>query len=577
MKRFSELILQLDQTTKTNRKLEAIVQYFRESPPSDAMWALYFLCGNKFKRSVTSAQLRGWAAELAQIPDWLFDECYEAVGDLAETISLIIPHAFVPPMNGDRSESEDRPKNEERSINRASSTLNAWVAEVIEPLTVTPAWQQKKIVIDAWGRLGIHERLVFNKLLTGSFRIGVAKGLVIRALASATGLTTEVITHRLMGNWKPSLAFFEGLSNADTQDTQVSQPYPFFLANPMESDPELLGSPSEWMAEWKWDGIRAQLIRRGGQSFVWSRGDELMTDRFPELHSVLRQLPNGTVLDGEIVAYRDQAILPFTSLQRRIGLKKASKKILNEIPVTFIAFDILEHQSQDIRAADLAYRRQVLDSVCKPLLATPHAEDEVFQLSNEPFDQNKCLLLISESLGFQSWEDLALLRQDCRNRSAEGVMLKRWCSPYRVGRPRGDWWKWKIEPYSVDAVLIYAQRGHGRRASLFSDYTFAVWDGSELVPFAKAYSGLTDEEMKQVDAFVRKNTTERFGSMVKVVPELVFELGFENIQLSSRHKSGVAVRFPRILHWRHDKRPSDADSLETIRRMLVHNLPNRTT
>lgn len=557
MKQFSELYLQLDQTTKTSRKLELMAQYFRDAPIEDAAWALYFLCGSKLKRLVKSTSLRSWAAEVACVPDWLFSECYDAVGDLAETISLLVS-------------AHNREKTDDTTDDPRPVKLSNLICDIVAPLATQVESRKRQIVVDSWNALGAHECFVFNKLLTGSFRVGVSRGLVVRALAEAIGLEPEVLTHRLMGSWEPSPDFIRQLSNPDTRDARISQPYPFFLANSLENLTMDLETPTDWLAEWKWDGFRAQIIRRSGQSFIWSRGEELVTERFPELHSLLKNLPNGTVLDGEIVAYKDNTILPFTSLQRRIGLKNATKKILRDIPVAFVAFDILERDSTDIRDLPLCERRRLLQSLAEPLVAAQRQEEgDVFRLSYDVSNTSQTLLLLSPALLFASWTDLDLLRQNCREQQAEGVMVKHLQSPYRVGRPRGDWWKWKIEPYCVDAVMIYAQQGHGRRAGLFSDFTFGVWDDGKLVPFAKAYSGLTDEEMKQVDAFVRKNTIERFGPMVKIEPELVFELGFENIQLSTRHKSGVAVRFPRILAWRHDKKPKDADSLSTIQAMLT--------
>jgi DNA ligase-1 len=386
------------------------------------------------------------------------------------------------------------------------------------------------------------QRFVWNKLITGEFRVGVSQNLVVRALAEFTGLTGEVVSHRLMGDWQPDRVFYNRLVSKETGDTDISRPYPFFLAYPIEGDPSHLGDPADWIAEWKWDGIRSQMIRRSGQTFIWSRGEELVTERFPELDM---SLPEGTVIDGEILPWKDGLPLPFAQMQRRIGRKVLSAKILADVPVVVIAYDLLEWEGNDTREWPIERRRGQLEALASERL------------------------ILSAQVPIESWEALAVLRAQSRERHVEGFMLKRKGSPYRVGRRKGDWWKWKIQPYSIDCVLIYAQPGNGKRASVLTDYTFGVWDNGELVPFAKAYSGLTNEEIDKVDAWIRRNTIERFGPVRKVKPELVFELAFEGIQKSPRHRSGIAVRFPRMARWRQDKPAAEADTIETIRALLA--------
>jgi DNA ligase 1 len=539
MKRFAALYAALDQTTKTSEKVAALAAYFRAASAEDAAWAVYFLCGRKIRQLVPTKLLREWSAEGAGIEGWLFDECYEVVGDLAETMTLILP----PP-----SENKDMP-------------LHLWMAKRLLPLQTGDVAMKREVVEQAWRELDEQSRFVFHKIITGAFRVGVSRGLVVRGLAEASGIDANVLSHRLMGDWEPTGELFSQWINPSTHDAEISKPYPFFLAHPLESDPVELGDPHDWQAEWKWDGIRAQLIRRTGEVFIWSRGEDLTTDRFPELVSLAKQLPDGVVIDGEIVGYHDGEIMPFAALQRRIGRKQLGKKILSDVPVTLIAFDLLELNGVDIRQQPLSERRAQLEQVI--LDSRLRGNDDGVAGNDESNS-----FLTSTAHHFSSWEELAALRQTSREEHAEGLMLKRLNSPYRVGRPRGDWWKWKIEPYTVDAVLIYAQRGSGKRASLYTDYTFAVWDNGQLVPFAKAYSGLTDAEIARVDRFVRRNTVERFGPVRSVTPELVFELAFENISESNRHKSGVAVRFPRIARWREDLRIEDADSLDTIKAMI---------
>jgi DNA ligase 1 len=527
VKAFANLYIALDETTKTDEKVEALTRYFSSVPAEDAAWAVYFLSGRKPTQLVPARKLREWTAAEARIPDWLFDESYEAVGDLAETMALLLPPC---------GSSTKRP-------------LHEWVEERLLPLRHIGENLQREELLRAWREMDRRQRFVWNKLITGGFRVGVSQSLVVRALSVVSGVDEPVIAHRLMGGWEPTAAFYRSLLSQDTRDADFSRPYPFYLSYPLEGEVSSLGELQDWLAEWKWDGIRAQLIRRAGLTFLWSRGEERITERFPELSKIAALLPAGTVIDGEIVAWKDETQLPFSQLQRRIGRKAADKKILGDVPVIFLAYDLLEHEGVDTRDRELRWRRRCLAGLIE---RTPSGG----------------LLKLSPAVEAQSWEDLASAREQVRQRGAEGLMLKRLSSPYRVGRQRGDWWKWKADPFTVDAVLIYAQRGHGRRASLYSDYTFGVWEGEKLVPFAKAFSGLTDEEIQKIDSFVRENTLEKFGPVRTVKPELVFELAFEGIQHSPRHKSGVAVRFPRMARWRTDKRIEEADSLETVRALL---------
>ncbi len=427
--------------------------------------------------------------------------------------------------------------------------LAVWVEGRLLPLRKMGEDDQRQAVLSAWRAMDQSQRFVWNKLISGSFRVGVSRQLVTRALAKVGGNEPAVVAHRLMGDWEPSASFYESLGRADSTDADLSRPYPFCLAYPLESPPETLGELSAWQAEWKWDGIRSQLIHRDGQTFLWSRGEELITDRYPEIAALGDTLPDGTVVDGEILPWKDDAPLPFAQLQRRIGRKTVGKTILAEVPVVLVAYDLLEVEGEDVRPWPLARRRARLEEV-----ATAIGNPSRFRLS--------------QIVAATAWEGLAEARGNSRSIQAEGLMLKRLDSPYRVGRQRGDWWKWKINPFTLDAVLTAAQRGSGKRASLYTDYTFSVWDGGVLVPIAKAYSGLTDAEIRKVDAFVRKHMLEKFGPVRTVRPELVFELAFEGIQRSPRHKSGIAVRFPRILRWRDDKPAAEADTLETIRGML---------
>ncbi len=527
MKAFAELFAALDETTKTNEKVRALTDYFSSVPPADAAWALHFLIGRRPKRLIETRKLVEWAIAEAGVPDWIFGESYHAVGDLAETIALLLPKA---------AESTELP-------------LHYWVEERLLPLREWDDEHRRESLVSAWREMNEGQRFVWNKLITGGFRVGVSQSLVVRALANVSGLEGAVLSHRLMGDWQPTADFHTAILAKESEDADVSRPYPFFLAYPVEGEISALGDIREWQVEWKWDGIRSQLIRRKWRTFIWSRGEELVTERFPELETLGGLLPEGTAIDGEVLPWVDGLPLPFAQMQRRIGRKVLGAKILSEVPVVILAYDLLEFGGEDVRERPIEWRRARLGEIVELVPSTGR-------------------IVLSPVVAADSWEHLTALRQEARDRRVEGFMLKRLGSPYRVGRKRGDWWKWKIQPFSVDAVLLYAQPGNGRRASLFTDYTFAVWDGDELVPFAKAYSGLTDEEIRKVDAFVRRNTLEKFGPVRHVKPELVFELAFEGIQKSPRHRSGIAVRFPRMARWRTDKKPEDADTLETIRALL---------
>jgi DNA ligase-1 len=526
VREFAQLFAGLDSTTRTNTRIDMLAAYFAsDAPEEDKLWAVALLSGKRPKRPVNTTLLRQWAAAKAGVPDWLFEESYHVVGDLAETISLLV--------SGERSDNQH--------------SLTEWI-EMLIALKDKDETEKEKAVKEAWSQLNRQESFIFNKIITGSFRIGISQSMVVKALSKYTGKEESTLAHRLMGQWVPQLTSFHELVMVESMADDASRPYPFYLAYPLEDEPESLGDIVAWQIEHKWDGIRGQFIKRNNLHFVWTRGEELVTDKYPELGLFAPLLPDGTVIDGEIIVHNGSHPLPFQLLQTRIGRKAVSKKLLKEAPVSLIAYDLLEHEGVDIRSQPLTRRRALLA--------------EVVQKANHP------KLLISKELSFAHWQEAMAERAGARAKFNEGLMLKRRSSVYQSGRRRGDWWKWKIEPLVIDAVLIYAMRGHGRRADLYTDYTFAVWDGAELVPFTKAYSGLTDQEFGQVDHFVKRNTVEKFGPVRSVKPELVFEIAFEGIAASSRHKSGIALRFPRMNRWRKDKKAGDANTLNDLKQML---------
>ena len=530
MKAFAELYARLDASTATNDKRAALADYFASAPAADASWAVWLLSGGKVggarARIAASGELRRWVGEASGLPDWLIEDSYSHVGDLAETLTLLL----------------DEPDSAPPDIG-----LAAWIEGELLPLANAAEDERRRRVLAAWRQLGGTERLVFNKLLTGALRIGVSGGLVQQALAQVSGVDIALVAQRLLGDWTPSAAFHRALLDPAPQPGDRAQPYPFFLASPLEVPAQTLGPVGDWLLEWKWDGIRVQLIRRGDDIALWSRGEERLDGRFPEIEAVLARLPGAAVIDGELLAWADDGgqPLPFTALQTRIQRRKPGPKILAATPVRVLAYDLLERDGQDLRALPLQQRRQQLADLLAAL--------------DEP------RLALSPALQVDGWEQAAALRAGSRERGVEGLMLKQRGSAYLHGRKRGAWWKWKIDPLSIDAVLVYAQAGHGRRSTLYTDYTFALWNADgELVPVAKAYSGLDDGEILALDRWIRAHTIARFGPVRQLEPLQVFELGFEGVNRSARHKSGIAVRFPRILRWRSDKPAAEADHLDAL-------------
>ena len=532
MLRFAQLFDAIDRTTSTNAKVAAMAEYFASAPAGDAAWAVFFLTGRRLKRLVPSAAIRDWTLAATGLEAWLLEESYAVVGDGAETAALVLDQLPA-------TAAEDLP-------------LMQWVEERILPLRQLDASAQQARITTWWRELDRLQRFILLKLLTGELRVGVSQTLVVRALAAAAQLPATTIAARLMGEWTPSAEWFASLLSHEATGEDRSRPYPFFLASPLEAEASTLGDPGEWLIEWKWDGIRAQLVKRVGAVHLWSRGEELITHRFPEIVAAATRLPDGTVLDGEVLAFRDERPMPFSALQQRIGRQKQVAQLVRAVPAVFMTYDILEESGTDIRPVPQHERRARLEAV----------------LATSGPSQASGVLRLSPTLTAESWEALAALRSDARARGVEGLMLKRLTSSYGVGRRRGDWWKWKIDPFTIDAVLIYAQPGSGKRASLLTDYTFGVWDGDRLVPIAKAYSGLSNDEIGEMDRWIRRHTLERFGPVRHVEPLHVFELGFEAIARSTRHQSGIAVRFPRMLRWRKDKKAAEADTLGGVRALL---------
>lgn len=523
MQKFVTLFQNIDQTQSTNEKVLHIQNYFSSCSDEDGAWALFFLCGHRIKRLITGKKLLEWCKEMVAIPSWLIEESYATVGDSAETISLLLP------------------RKEESAYNPYS--LAEWMEKCIQPLKGLDEENQKKQILTFWHQLSTQEIFLINKILTGSLRVGVSALLTLKGLSGAIGISREILSQRLMGDWEPTGSFYANLKS-ESEHNRYLNPYPFYLAYAFEGDLSSLGSLSDWMIEWKWDGIRGQGVIRNAMAALWSRGNELISHQFPELIEAFKTLPEGVVLDGEILAHKEGRPLPFAELQKRLGRKNVSKAMMEKSPVVFMIYDILEFQGTDIRSHALSERRALLEHL------TIHSPK----------------LILSEEIKCQEWDAVHALRLESRERATEGIMLKKRDSVYGVGRQKGFWWKYKVDAMTLDAVLLYAQAGSGRRANLFTDYTFALWKDKELIPITKAYSGLDQKEINELDAWIRRNTEEKFGPVRKVKPLHVFEIAFEGIQLSKRHKSGIALRFPRISRWRKDKPCEECDSLETVKK-----------
>lgn len=525
MKHFAELISTLESTNKTNAKIDAMVHYLNTAPENDKLWFLALFTGKRPKRPVNTNLLKQWALEIIQLPEWLFLESYSSVGDLGETLSLILP----PPEND------------------IQKSLSQWMTELIHLKDQTDE-EKKRYVTESWNGLDYTERFIFNKLIGGSFRIGVSKKLLITALSKYSDIDSSQLMHSIMGKWNVDEMNFDDLITGTNINPDNSKPYPFCLAYPLEKETQELGKPEEWQAEYKWDGIRGQLIKRNTEIFIWSRGEELVTPQFPELVTALEHIPGNFVLDGEILAVNDDEVLNFNELQKRLNRKTITPKMLREIPVKVFVYDILEFDDEDLREKPLSERRKILENL----------------VGTYPVEHIK----ISGNVPFKNWDDLIAIRENSRENNSEGLMLKQKNSHYHSGRKKGDWWKWKVDALTIDAVLIYAQKGSGRRSGYYTDYTFAVKKDDQLVTIAKAYSGLTDKEIMEVSRFVTKNSLEKFGPVRTVKPELVFEIAFEGIGFSNRHKSGVALRFPRIARWRRDKKADEIDDIEEVKKLI---------
>ncbi|ASW73609.1 ATP-dependent DNA ligase [Chryseobacterium piperi] len=525
MRHFAELINALESTNKTNAKIDAIIDYLERTPDEDKVWFIALFTGKRPKRNVNTNYMKEWALEITKLPFWLFQESYSSVGDLGETLSLILP----------------------QPTEKIERGLSQWMDDIVHLKDKTEA-EKKTFVLESWNGLDYTERLIFNKLLGGSFRIGVSDKTLINALTKYSGQEASALMHSMMGKWNPGEVSFQELISAEKVNTDNSRPYPFCLAYPLEKELPELGEPDEWIIEYKWDGIRGQIIRRNDEVFIWSRGEELVTEQFPEVAEAVKAMRGNFVLDGEILAVKEDKVLNFNELQKRLNRKNVTKKMLTDVPIEVFVYDLIELEGNDLREKPISARRAMLE--------------ELF-LNESPEK-----LQLSQIIAFEKWEELDQIRENSRDINSEGLMLKKKDSPYHSGRKKGDWWKWKISPMTIDAVLIYAQKGSGRRSAYYTDYSFAVKNGDSLVTIAKAYSGLTDKEIMEVSRFVNKNAIEKFGPVRTVKAELVFEIAFEGIGFSSRHKSGVALRFPRIVRWRKDKTVDEIDDLEEIKKLI---------
>ncbi|MFP4845946.1 ATP-dependent DNA ligase [Winogradskyella sp. PE311] len=527
MKQFSKLIGDIEITNKTNAKIDALVGYFKTAPDKDKLWLIALFTGKRPSRPIKTTLMKAWCMELTKLPEWLFLESYSTVGDLGETLALLLPNP----------------------THQLDISLDEWMSQ-LKALKPKSDETKKSFVLTAWSGLEQQERLIFNKLIGGSFRIGVSKKTLVNALAKLTGIDANQLMHSIIGNWDINSITFDELISGEHINYDNSKPYPFCLAYALEKEITSLGSVDDWIVEQKWDGIRGQIVKRNDEIFIWSRGEELVTQQFPELTEAMSNFKDDFVIDGEILAIKDSDVLLFNDLQKRLNRKNVTKKLLEDVPIGFYAYDLLEYNGNDIRTTSFVERRKLLEKLFNSIVLPEH-------------------LSLSSIVSFKEWEELHAIRNKSRALNSEGLMLKQKASPYHTGRKKGDWWKWKVDPLTIDAVMIYAQKGSGRRSSKYTDYTFAVKKDDALVTVAKAYSGLTDKEITEISKWVNKNAIEKFGPVRTVKAELVFEIAFEGIALSNRHKSGVALRFPRIKRWRKDKPVSEIDTIENVKLLIT--------
>ena len=527
MKLFSNLISAIEITNKTNAKIEALVNYFKIAPDKDKLWLIALFTGKRPPRPVKTSLMKAWCMEITKLPEWLFLESYSTVGDLGETMALLLP----------------------TPTHKLDLSLLEWMTE-LKALKPKSDDDKKAFVIEAWSGLDQQQRLIFNKLIGGSFRIGVSKKTLVNALAKLTNIDANQLMHSIIGHWDIESITFEALINGEHINYDNSKPYPFCLAYALDKELAELGETNDWIVEQKWDGIRGQIVKRNNEIYIWSRGEELVTQQFPELIDAMKNFKDDFVIDGEILAMKDNDVLLFNDLQKRLNRKNITKKLLEEVPIGFYAYDMLEFNGDDIRDMAFIERRKKLETLFNSGALPEHIK-------------------LSFLVDFKNWDELHPVRRNSRAINSEGLMLKMKQSPYHTGRKKGDWWKWKVDPLTIDAVMIYAQKGSGRRSSKYTDYTFAVKKDDTLVTIAKAYSGLTDKEITEISQWVNKNAIERFGPVRTVKPELVFEIAFEGIALSNRHKSGVALRFPRIARWRKDKPVDEIDTIESVKALIM--------
>ena len=539
LNKFSKLFEDLDSNNSSNKKVNSLTKYFKLNNNLNNILTIYLLIGKKNKRFISGKSLREYYANIYKIPKWLIDECYSKVGDSAEVISLLLQDKLL-----------------EKNI-KDDISLNELINEILPKLKKLDENKKKLYIKSLWEKISKDNQLIFNKILSGTFRIGVSKGLVVKAISNMTGVDESIILHRLMGELEPIEETYMFLINQKLEQKELDyKPYPFQLANTFDERIKETISVDKYQFESKWDGIRSQIIKRSNNISIWTRGEELVNKTFPELIKIISHFKNDFVLDGEILIWDENKNRPknFSLLQKRLGRKSPSLKIQKDLPVVFMAYDILEINGKDIRSKILSERRNILEKSFSNLIS-----------------EDKSIIgkiKITKLHQISNWIDLEEVKNSARKSNTEGLVIKDKQSEYVPGRKKGNWWKYKIDPMQLDGVLIYARPGSGKRADLYTDYSFGIWEDNKLVKFANAYSGLNNEEIRELDKWIRRNTLEKFGPVRSVKPELVFEISFDNIQISKRHKSGIALRFPRITKWRRDKNIMEADNLENALKMI---------
>jgi len=543
MKAFADLWATLEGQLSEARSAQILARYLQQTSAEDAAWAIYLLCGKKPKKLLSARELVEYFLQTSGTPGWLFWESDDVVGDVNETIALL---------NDTFMDETASQQNRNENSHPQQNSLAFWMENQLNTLAEVAQSQRPAFLGNCWQKLGYREAFIINRILTGTWKSNLPLKTIAQALSIVSGQEPMTLMHRLKADWLPNKVFYAKLIAEDQPTFQTEQKFSFGEFKPLEeSSIESLGAVEDWWLAWQWEGLRVQCIRRADDCFLWSQNGELVTDRFPELHEMAQKLPEGTILEGVIVACSGQAPLPLADLQPRLGGKSVNRKMMESCPVAFVATDLQLLANEDMRNLPAQQRKtrlaQLANDIGFPLVHFPRIE----------IDQ---------------WAHARKLLQEARQHHAEGLSLQRLNSPYPIQNQQADWWSWKVQPHTINAILLYAKMEMaGRSQKQTTEYTFAVWHEDQLVPVARTGIGLPPEEAELLDGWIRANTYERFGPVRSVEPFHVYEIAFDGITPSKRHKCGFVLREPRIINPRPHTPIEEASRLEDLHRLLPVN------